>query len=97
FTCEPDFSHCPFNTGVFELVTVTITSAFRTASSAGIAVAPISCANRFACSMVGLQTRICSLPAQINRRSEPDDLLSASAFLQHGLVSTRPLLDSNTI
>ena len=32
----------------------------RTASSADIAVAPISCANRFACSSVGLQTRISS-------------------------------------
>ena len=31
------------------------------------------------------------------KRSEPNDLLSARASLEDGLVSTRPLLDSNTI
>ena len=60
FTWQPGFSHDPFKTGVFEFVTVTTTSAPRTASSAEIAVAPISLANCFACSVVGLHTRISS-------------------------------------
>src|SRR6266566_5295662 len=39
----------------------------------------------------------CAVPTEINCRSEPNDLFSAGGALQDGLVSTRSLVDNNTV